>query len=62
MCHVFLLPQAVLNAILRDECSTSVVKTKEADKEGSNQLPAQDLVHLELMPNYLIFFLKNTGS
>ena len=56
----FLLPQAVLNAILRDECSTSVVKTKEADKAGSNQLPAQDLV--QLTPNYLIFFLKNTGS
>ena len=60
---MFFLPsQAVLSAILRDEYSTSVVKTKEADKAGSNQLPARDLVHLELRPNYLIFFLKNTGS
>ena len=60
---MFFLPsQAVLSAILRDEYSTSVVKTKEADKAGSNQLPARDLVHLELTPNYLIFFLKNTGS
>ena len=54
--------QAVLSTILRDEYSTSVVKTKEVDKAGSNQLPARDLVHLELMPNYLIFFLENTGS
>ena len=58
----FLPSQAVLSAFLQDEYSTLAVKTKEADKARSNQLPARDLVHLELMPNYLIFFLKNTGS
>ena len=59
---IFLPSQAVLSTILRDEYSTSVVKTKEAHKAGSNQLPARDQVHLRLTPNYLIFFLKNTGS
>lgn len=53
---MFFLPsQAVLSAILLNEYSTSVAKTKEADKAGSNQLPACDLVHLELTTNYTVF-------
>lgn len=45
--------QAVLSTILPDEYSTSVVRTEEGDKAGSNQQPAHYLVHLKLkaMPN-----------
>ena len=39
----FSLSQAVLSAILQDEYSTSVVRTKEGDKVASNQLPARYL-------------------
>ena len=38
----FSLSRAVLSAILRDEYLTSVVKTKEGDKAGSNKPPARD--------------------
>ena len=55
--------RGVLSAILEDEYLTSVVGTKEEDKAGRNQLPPHDLVYfkLELMPNYLNSYLKNTG-
>ena len=55
---------AVLSAILRDEYLTSAVGTKEGDKAGSNQPPAHDPVQFkqELTPNYLIYYLENTGS
>ena len=41
-----------------------MVRIKEGDKAGSNQPPAHDLVdfNLELMPNYLMSYLENTGS
>ena len=60
----FSLSLAVLRALLRDEYLTSVVRTKEGDKAGSNQPPALDPVQfkLELTPNYLISYLENTGS
>ena len=65
MCHVFFFSPScgVLSAILEDEYLTSVVGTKEDDKAGCNQLPPHDLVYfkLELMPNYLNSYLKNTG-
>ena len=40
--------RAVLSAILRDECLTSAVRTKEGDKAGSNQPPARDPVQFKL--------------
>ena len=60
----FSLSRAVLSAILRDKYLTSAVRTKEGDKAGSNQPPVRDPVQftLELMPNYLISYLENTGS
>ena len=60
----FSLSRAVLRAILQDEYLTSVVRTKEGDKAGSNQLLVRDPVQfkLELTPTYLIFYLKITGS
>ena len=39
----FSLSQAVLSTILQDEYSASVVRTKDKDKEASNQLPARYL-------------------
>ena len=59
-CVLFFSPS---RAILRDEYLASAVRTKEGDKAGSNQQLAHELVHfkLELRPNYLISFLKNTG-
>ena len=56
--------RAVLSAILRDEYLTSAVRTKEGDKAGSNQPPADDPFQfkLELTQNYLISYLENTGS
>ena len=55
---------AVLSAISQDEYLTFSVRTKEGDKAGNNQPPAHDPVQLklELMPNYLISYLENTGS
>ena len=56
---------AVLRAILRDEYLTSAVRTKEGDiRQAAISCPAHDPVQfkLELMPNYLISYLKNTGS
>ena len=63
MSRFFLPSSGVLSAILEDEYLTSAVGTKEEDKAGCNQLPVHDLVHfkLELRPNYLNFYLKNTG-
>ena len=64
MCHIFFFAiRGVLSAILVDEHLTSVVGTKEEDKAGCDQLLARDLVHfkLELTPNYLNSYLKNTG-
>ena len=60
----FLLSRAVLSTILPDKYLTSAVRTKEGDKAGSNQPPVRDPVQftLELMPNYLISYLENTGS
>ena len=53
----------VLSAILADEHLTLAVGTKKEDKADCNQLPAHELVHfkLELTPNYLNSYLKNTG-
>ena len=53
--------RAVLSAILPDEYLTSEVKTKEGRQ---NQPPAREPVQfkLELTRNYLISYLKNTGS
>ena len=53
-CVFFFSPsRAVLSAMFRDEYLTSVVRTNQGDKAGSNQPPARDLVHfkLELTPN-----------
>ena len=52
MCHFFSQSRAVLSTVLRDEYLTSVVRTNQGDKAGSNQPPALDLVHfkVELMP------------
>ena len=64
-CVMFFSPScAVVSVILRDEYLTSAVRTKEGDKAGSNQPPVRDPVQftLELMPNYLISYLENTGS
>ena len=64
MSRFFFLPsRGVLSTILADEHLTSVVGTKEEDKAGCDQLLAHDLVYLklELMPNYLNSYLKNTG-
>ena len=63
-CVPFLSPScAVLNVILWDEYFTLAVGSKEGDKTSSSWLPVHDLVHfkLQLMPNYLISYLKNTG-
>ena len=59
----FFLSRGVLSVILEDEYLTSVAGTKEEHKAGCNQLPPHDLVYfkLELMPNYLNSYLKNTG-
>ena len=59
----FFAIRGVLSAILADQHLTSAVGTKEEDKAGCDQLLAHDLVHfkLELTPNYLNSYLKNTG-
>ena len=46
------------------EVSHDEAKETSASREGSNHLPALDLVHfnVELTPNYLNSFLINTGS
>ena len=60
----FSLSLPVLSPILQDEYLTSAVRTKEGDKAGSNQPSACDPAQfkLELVPNYSISYLENTGS
>ena len=63
MPYFFSPARTVLSGILRDEYLTSVPRTKEGDKAGSNQPPAHDLVHfkLQLTPDILISYLENTS-
>ena len=62
-CVMFFPPsRAVLSTILRDEYLTSVARTTEGDKAGSEQPQGRDPVQfkLELTPNYVISYLRNT--